>query len=191
MNSYNYRQIYEKFHNVKIGSDQFGRKHEIHHIDGNHENNDPLNLCEVTIQQHFDIHYVQGDWGACYMMSKRMKQTPEEISKLAKLSVAKQIFEGKNKFVTDNPVYKQLANGTHSFLSGEVQRATQNRLVANGTHHLLSGAIQRKSSMKRLANGTHNFKTKWTCEHCNKNGVGTSNYIRWHGKNCKKICCLP
>lgn len=25
----------------------------------------------------------------------------------------------------------------------------------------------------------------WTCPHCGKQGVGSSNYTRWHGDNCK------
>jgi len=27
----------------------------------------------------------------------------------------------------------------------------------------------------------------WTCPHCKKEGVGSSNYSRWHGDNCKSI----
>lgn len=26
----------------------------------------------------------------------------------------------------------------------------------------------------------------WICEHCGKEGVGSSNYKRWHGDNCKE-----
>jgi hypothetical protein len=33
--------------------------------------------------------------------------------------------------------------------------------------------------------GLDKTRTKWSCEHCQKEGVGSSNYVRWHGDNCK------
>ena len=55
-----YRKIYES-HNGPIPKEDNGRSYEIHHIDGNHFNNDPSNLKAVSIQEHYDIHYSQGD----------------------------------------------------------------------------------------------------------------------------------
>jgi hypothetical protein len=56
----NHRKIYEN-HIGKIPIDETGRTYEIHHIDGNHSNNDPINLEAITIQEHYDIHFEQMD----------------------------------------------------------------------------------------------------------------------------------
>ena len=42
-----HRKIYEDFHGIKIP-----KYMDIHHIDGNHSNNDPLNLKLVTIRDN-------------------------------------------------------------------------------------------------------------------------------------------
>jgi hypothetical protein len=93
-----YRKIYKQ-HYGAIPVDEQGRSYEIHHIDNDHENNDPDNLKAVTIQEHYDIHYVQGDWSACLMMSERMKVSPEEKSRLATLHNKKLIEEGRHHFI--------------------------------------------------------------------------------------------
>jgi len=54
-----HRKIYEEFHGIKIPKFM-----DIHHIDGNHDNNDPANLKLVSIREHYDIHFSQGDYGA-------------------------------------------------------------------------------------------------------------------------------
>ena len=78
----NYRKIYENHIGV-IPKEPNGRTYEIHHLDGNHSNNDPLNLKAVTLQEHYDIHYAQGDWGACMLMKlQRMDHSPDEIVEL-------------------------------------------------------------------------------------------------------------
>ena len=80
-----HRLIYEN-HYGSIPVDEDGRSYEIHHIDGNHNNNSPENLHCVSIKEHYDIHFKQGDLKACLIMSQRMKLTPAEKSRLAKIS---------------------------------------------------------------------------------------------------------
>lgn len=57
----NYRKIWEEYNNQKIP-----KGYHIHHIDGNRENNDPENLQCVSPEEHFMIHYLQGDSVALY-----------------------------------------------------------------------------------------------------------------------------
>lgn len=131
-----YRKIYEH-HFGTIPYDDQGRRYEIHHKDGDDENNDPSNLVALTIQEHYDLHLSQCDYFECYMiMNQRMTKTPEELSKLATLNNLKRVKEG-----------------THPLTSGHIQRATcirmwaelgdkhpsvvtQRRRVQEGTHHL-------------------------------------------------------
>lgn len=136
----NYRKIYENHHGP-IPNDSTGRNYDIHHIDGNHSNNDPINLRAVTIQEHYDIHYSQGDYYACYLIAvQRLNKTPKEISILAKLNVSKQIKDGKNAFVGSELQNKRVSAGTHPFLGdGSMQRNVQLRRIETGKHHLLGG----------------------------------------------------
>lgn len=52
----NYRKIWESHTGLKIP-----KGYHIHHIDGNHQNNDPSNLCCVSPDEHWQIHYDRGD----------------------------------------------------------------------------------------------------------------------------------
>lgn len=130
-----YREIYKK-HFGPIPKEPNGRSYEIHHIDGNHNNNHPDNLKLVTIQEHYDIHYSQQDYGACVLIGKKMKLSPAELSALAKENVR-----------------RQLEAGTHPFQDSEAQRQRALDQVANGTHPFLGGEIQRQSNLNRVAKG--------------------------------------
>jgi hypothetical protein len=52
----NYRKIWEEHNQQKIP-----KGYHIHHIDGNHDNNDPLNLECLSAAEHWQRHYEQGD----------------------------------------------------------------------------------------------------------------------------------
>ena len=88
-----HRKIYEEYYGIKIP-----KLMEIHHIDGNHYNNEINNLKLVTWQEHYDIHYSQGDWAACLLISGRHSIPPEERSRLASLAATKANNEGKCGF---------------------------------------------------------------------------------------------
>ena len=61
----NYRKIYEQYHNVKLkpGID-------VHHIDGDRNNNSIENLKAVTREEHIKIHIKQGQYHAANLLSK-------------------------------------------------------------------------------------------------------------------------
>lgn len=83
MSSYRYRKIWEKA-NGPIPKDTSDRTYEIHHLDGNHNNNDLANLVCIPIEEHYKLHYERGDWGACVMIARRMNLPPEYISDIQK-----------------------------------------------------------------------------------------------------------
>jgi hypothetical protein len=119
----NHRQIYESCHGP-IPKDEDGRTFEIHHIDGDPLNNSIENLIALSIQDHYDIHYKQEDWIACFRIAKRMKISPQEKSELARKA---------------NSI--RIINGTHNFQNAEwsstnATKANKSR-VASGTHNLL------------------------------------------------------
>lgn len=77
----NYRKIWEEKYG-KIPKDDEGRPYEIHHVDGNRNNNSIENLVCITIKEHYDTHYKQGDYGACVMIAKRMSLSRDHMSKI-------------------------------------------------------------------------------------------------------------
>jgi len=72
--------------------------YDIHHIDGNHDNNDPINLKAVSLQEHFDIHYSQGDYAAANRIAQRIGMSKEERSKICSLAAIKANNEGRCGF---------------------------------------------------------------------------------------------
>ena len=76
-----YRKIWEEAYGP-IPVDENGRTYEIHHINGNRNDNRLENLACMPIEEHFQTHYENGDYGACVLIAKRMAMTPEEISNI-------------------------------------------------------------------------------------------------------------
>ena len=101
----------------------------------------PSNLTAITLQEHYDIHYAQGDFGACLRLGARLKLSPEEISILASKNSQTRIDKGTHNFINSEfqrkYALKRVANGTHPFLSGEIQRKNANKKIEEGTYHLV------------------------------------------------------
>jgi hypothetical protein len=190
--SYKHRLIYEK-HFGPIPVDEYGRTYDIHHIDGNHSNNEPFNLKAVTIQEHFDIHKSQGDWSACLIMSHRMKLSPSEISELARKNQLRLAEEGKHNFlggvVQSRSNQRRLKNGTHHLLKREDGSSVSSDCVKKGKHNFLrrsDGTSQSKDTQQQqLRAGTHMNQRPWKCAHCGKSGIGVSNEVQHHRKYCE------
>jgi len=75
----NYRKTYEQFYQCSLlpGID-------IHHIDGDHSNNNPANLKAVTLEEHYEIHRSQKEYYAAYLIGRRMKIKPEDWEQMAR-----------------------------------------------------------------------------------------------------------
>ena len=158
-----YRKIYIEHHGT-IPKDAEGRSYEIHHIDGNHSNNDISNLICVSIQEHYNIHYAQGDFGACYFMALRMKKTVEELREIASLA-------GKKS------ASRRINAGTHHWLSQQHSELSKQRELArveDGTHPFTK-EHNTQIARQRVINKSHNFQgenapsqQQWKCEICGK-----------------------
>ena len=180
-----YRKIYEA-HKGPIPKDSEGRTYDVHHLDGNRKNNHPSNLVALSVQEHYNIHYAQGDYGACYKIAiHNMQLSPDELSMLSRNTQKKLVDAGTHHFlggeVSRAINEERVNNGTHNFLGGKLQRER----AKNGTHPFLGGNIQREMNRRTLESGTHPSQRKWKCEHCGKEGKGASNYTKNHGDKCK------
>ena len=179
----NYRKIYENHHGV-IPKDHQGRSYHIHHIDGNHNNNDPGNLQAVSVEDHYQIHLDQGDLWAAIRLASLLEISAEERSRLSK---------------EVNAHMKE--TGKHPFVGGEMQRRTQRVLVESGRHNLLDGTMSRENALRRAREGTHNLQgsthnermiregrhanfIKVTCPHCRKTG-SKPGMMKSHFDKCK------
>lgn len=176
-----YRKIYEDYYG-SIPVDSNGRTYEIHHIDGNHSNNDITNLKAVTIEEHFKIHFEQEDYHACFMISVRMNLTTQELSHIASYLNKKRIANKTHHFLGEsNPAKIKVKNGTHHLLKRPNGTSNASDRVAAKTHNFLGSDTQKN----RLKNGTHPSQYSWTCPNCNKEGKGKGMFTRYHGDNCK------
>jgi hypothetical protein len=165
----NYHKIYINHHGP-IPKEADGRTYEIHHIDGNHSNNDPENLTAITLQEHYDIHYSRGDFGACLIMSsQRMDKSPEDLSELASKSNAKRISEGNHPFPTrpngTSLAQDQVANGTHNWLRRADGTSHATDRLEDGTHPF---SKEHNPVYAQLANGSHSSQIKISCLGCKK-----------------------
>ena len=156
----NYRKIYER-HYGPIPVDDTGRTYDIHHIDGNHNNNDPVNLKAVSIQDHYDIHYAQKDWGAVGAIALRMAVTPEELSEIGRRREKDRVENGTHPWQGNGEVVrlrliKMVEDGTHPWLGPDHNR----KQLANGTHPSQNDelrAVARERTLAQLADGKHPF----------------------------------
>lgn len=164
-----HQQIYINHYN-EIPNDENGCKYHIHHIDGNHSNNNIQNLIALSVQEHYDIHYKQKDWNACHRLSWRLNLSNEEISNLSRKAAQNRI-----------------NNGTHIFLDKEWQKDKAKKQIENGTHNFLDKKWHKIRVQNQLNSGNHPFlnRQKVICPYCNK--IGDKNLMkRWHFDNCKE-----
>lgn len=168
-----HRKVWEE-HYGPIPKEPNGRSYEIHHIKG--KSNDISNLKLVTIREHYDIHYAQGDWAACLLIAQRMEISPQEKSALC-----------------SKHIHELHAKQGHPFLDGKMSKEVQRLRVENGTHHLLGGKIQRNTQNRLLTSGKQNFKQdgfissskiRVSCLGCRKE-VGWSGFSQ-HIKKCSR-----
>jgi hypothetical protein len=127
-----YRKIYQD-HYGPIPKEADGRSYEIHHIDGDHNNNNPSNLKAVTLQEHYDIHYAQGDYNSCLLMSFRINLNPEELSALR-----------------SKAAYERVANGTHPWSDKEKAKIRNQKRTAQGKNVFSGGDNVKNSLQKKL-----------------------------------------
>jgi hypothetical protein len=161
-----YRKIYEN-HIGPIPREDNGRTYEIHHIDGDHSNNASINLTAVTLQEHYDIHYAQGDFGACLLMAKqRMNKAPEELSALGTKNNKAKVKDGTHPWLKrpDGSSLQQERANNPNYVNPFSRRtdgtSIQTDRVINQTHHLQGGEIQRKTNKKLLEEGVHKFQNE-------------------------------
>lgn len=148
----NYRRIWES-HFGPIPSDDSGRPYEVHHLDGDRNNNDISNLICVSIEDHYRIHHDQGDWGSAGAVLRRINnpQDHNTLSHLSKKSNQERIEKGTHNFLKENRS-DILGNEFNSTTAYETAR----RRVESGTHNFIGtdNKNQQQVAYERLLNNT-------------------------------------
>lgn len=192
-----YRVVWQSV-NGPIPRDSMGRSYEIHHIDGDKTNNSIQNLQCVSIQEHFDIHYAQGDFHACWMIAHRMHMTPDDISAFNRDLIRALELPGRNK---GKQAWNNGVRVTYSlecpgsgWVKGNLQNgrvgATANKVVWNdGTKIMYAdicpGEGWNLGALPRPSAGPKKGSTRWTNGTDNKVSVncpGNDWYPGWTNK---------
>ena len=200
-----------KSHFGEIPLDSNGRKCEIHHIDGDKNNNNILNLQCVTVQEHYTIHYNQGDWEACRALGLRLNLTTEELKILYEKVGEAQRGKKKGPFpkvnckhcdrlvsintikmhelqCSSNPEKVFIPNSKNSERYKGIKRAPYKEGIKKpNVSKALSGRSipeEVKQKIKDTLIGKKYEKLK--CPYCGKTG-GLNVMKRWHFSNCKHI----
>lgn len=183
-----YHKIW-RLHHGEIPLDEDGRRMEIHHIDGNHENNSIENLMLLTIKEHYHIHEQQGDVGACVAILMRMNVSPEDRRKLAVQSNQRYPHIARNGGKASYA--SQMKNGTHLFHQPNYQSNLAKKRTSEGTFHFQRRTDGTSFAMDQVKNGTNTFassrnpnNTKISCLNCKKE-VNLPIFYRNHFDNCK------
>ena len=169
----NYRKIYEQ-HYGPIPVDSDGRTYDIHHIDGDRSNNSPANLIAVSIADHYNIHYAQGEHGACLRIGQRMQLSPDKIvliaQKIGRANKGKKRTEEskskmRNRKLGIKQTDKQKAHKYNRVVSAETREKSRNSNLgksrSNQTCQNVSAAVK-----TQIANGTHSSQIKYSCVDC-------------------------
>lgn len=180
----------------EIPKDANGRSYEIHHIDGNPNNNDISNLQCVTIDEHYKIHLERGEFGAAFLIAGRMSKRPEDIAEIARKGTLERIRNGTHNFL--DPNFPRSMDHNIGYVvaidtrTNDVCRITKEDFDA---YDYYVGANTNRKMKSIHTNRGHNKGKRWkqstkrqnivVCPHCNKSG-DASGLRRWHFDNCKQ-----
>lgn len=199
------RNLYKKFYGF-IPKDEDGKSYDIHHIDGDYNNNDIENLQAVSILEHYHIHLNRGELAAAHRIAGRLSLSKEDMTKLAKERNMKLVSDGKHNWQGGTQQKelnkKRVADGTHNFLNGAAVKkqyadgkppwgtpqAVSDRTkkqVLEGKHPWTDSEKQKERQFKLISEGKHVSQIMIDCPHCNKNGSLMA-MKRWHFDNCKQ-----
>ena len=148
----NYRKIYEQNFGP-IPKDQDGVSFDIHHQDGNRNNNDPSNLIALSRHDHYHVHLSQGDYYAALRIAQRLSLGHDTQSQLARKANLERVRLGIHQFL-GGKIHRMLVSQGRWHASGP---QCNQRRVENGTHPWLGGEVSRRVTTRRLEDGTHNF----------------------------------
>lgn len=183
-----------KKHFGEIPKDSDGRSFEIHHVDGDASNNNIDNLVCVSIAEHYQIHKSQCDWGAAFMIARRMDIPPSDIAEIARMGTLKRISEGKHNFQDPN-FPRSLDHNIGFVVAIDTRTQTTVRISKEDfeKYDYYIGVNAGRKQNKVHSNRGHNKGKTWShvnkeqpkkCRYCDFQGRA-SHLSRYHNERCK------
>jgi len=178
----------------KIPKDKNGRSFEIHHIDGNPNNNSIENLQCISIEEHYNIHLKQEDYGAAFLIGRRMKIKPENFSEIAKTISKKRIQNGTHNFL--DPNFKRSLDHNVGYVVAIDMRTNETVRIEKWVfeqNDFYIGINKNRKQKSIHQNRGHNKDKNWKqsnkevlkkCIYCDFVGRG-SHLSRYHNEKCK------
>jgi hypothetical protein len=133
----NYRRIWVSYHG-KIPKDSNNRSFDIHHLDGNSDNNSIDNLIAVSMDEHYYLHRHNGEYGAAAMIARRMKVKPDDLSETVKLQMKELVESGKHNFSVKGYVSVRDKDGNTMRVSKDDPRYLSCELVGVNTGFIVA-----------------------------------------------------
>ena len=186
----NYRRLWKEYHGTDIPKDEQGRSYEIHHVDGNRNNNSIENLICVSIEEHKKIHLEQGEVWVANLIADRLDkvyekgwQHSEETRK--KMSKA---HKGLNTWSKGCKNPQPTVTCPHCFKSGGksllVRYHFDNCLKKPGNELLIREVSLKFKESRRKPKSKYTERIPVVCSYCGKAGHPGA-MKRWHFENCK------
>lgn len=184
-----YRNIWiENFGSIPVDED--GRSYEIHHINGDREDNRIENLSCISIEEHYNIHLKQKDYGAAFRIAQRMEVSPEIKAKLMSLSNKNRIANNNHPFLikevqqkANKSIQKRIINKTQGFQNKEVVRKAIKRKKELYTSEELSKQVKKGWEKWKENNGDPKKRTLNGSIAGAKKTKGTKWYYKDTGEN--------
>ena len=187
-------KVWKKHHGA-IPKDADGRSYEIHHIDGNPKNNSIENLICVSINEHYNIHLNQQDYGGAFLIARRMKIKPENLSETIKLQMKLLVELGKHNFLDPN-FPRSMDHNIGYVVAIDIRTNSQVRIKKEDfdLYDYYVGVNKNRKQKTVHSNRGHNKDKSWTqknkesqdktCKYCDFVGRG-SHVSRYHNERCK------
>lgn len=127
-----------KQHYGAVPVDADGRSYDVHHIDGNPDNNNIENLIALPIHEHYQVHIDQGEYGAAMMIARRMKVKPADISETARKQMQERVEQGIHNFQVKGFVNAKDSNGNVHRVKKDDPRIVSGELVGVNTGYIVA-----------------------------------------------------
>jgi hypothetical protein len=159
-----YRKVWQQHHNASLLPGI-----EIHHIDGNHDNNEPNNLLAVSTQEHLDIHLSQKNWGAVQAIRIRMELTKENRQQIKEMASLHQ-----KELLENNKHNWQLSTKDREDVSRKSGEYTRDNKL--GIHAINADPILAKKNALNGGNASFAKKAGWHSRPYQPESVGGTNW---------------
>lgn len=146
----NYRRIWENHHQACVLKGM-----HIHHIDGDPHNNDPENLMICTPEEHWDIHYRQGDIVA--LSGKFIQGAAEAGRKGGKAGVGWKFSKEGSERLSQSLIESYIRRGGSPLKGTSISEETKAK-ISEGVRGEKNGMFNKKHSKEAKAKMSKNRK---------------------------------